>query len=107
MFSASRLDLIIAVGTPAVRFAQHNRARLFPATPLLMTGMAEQNIAADTLTANDTVAGFGLDLRDYVANILRVLPDTNNIMVVVGNSSLEQGWRDELRRQFAPFSGRE
>src|SRR5215510_6473875 len=41
LFSDRRLDLIVTIGAPAGQFAQRNRQRLFPTTPLLL-GILEQ-----------------------------------------------------------------
>ena len=45
-------------------------------------------------------------VHDFAAvfeNILRVLPDTKTVAVVNGNSSAEQFWEGELRREAKPF----
>jgi signal transduction histidine kinase/ABC-type uncharacterized transport system substrate-binding protein len=106
LFSEHKLDLIIAMGGPAAGFAQRHRSSVFPLTPMLMTGIAEQRIDKAKLTANDTTVGLALDLRQYIDNILRLRPDTKNIFVVIGNSSLEQYWLAYLRREYQTFTSR-
>ena len=106
LFAERKLDLIVAIGGPAVNFAQRNRARLFPATPLLMTAVAQQRVVKSLLTANDTTVGLDLDLKEYIANVLRLLPDTKTVDVVVGNSPLEQYWLADLRREYQVFADR-
>src|SRR6185437_8949844 len=41
-----------------------------------------------------------------ISNILQVLPQTENIAVVIGNSPLEKFWLEEMRREFKPFEKR-
>ena len=41
-----------------------------------------------------------------VEAILQVLPDTKNIVVVLGNSPLEKFWLGEFRREFQRFTNR-
>ena len=41
-----------------------------------------------------------------VDNILRVLPDTQTIAVVIGDSPLERFWLGEARKEFAQFANR-
>jgi signal transduction histidine kinase len=106
LFSEHKLDLMIAMGGPAENFAQRHRSSLFPSAPLLMTGVAEQRIDKAKLTANDATVGLALDLRQYIDNILRLRPDTKNIFVVIGNSSLEQYWLTYLRREYQTFTSR-
>jgi PAS domain S-box-containing protein len=38
--------------------------------------------------------------------ILRVLPETRQVVVVIGNSPLEQFWLGEIRRELQPFTNR-
>jgi signal transduction histidine kinase len=106
LFSEHKLDLMVAIGGPAVGFAQRHRSSLFPSTPMLMTGVADQRVAKDALTANDTTVGLALDLREYIRNILRLRPDTTNIAVVIGNSPLEQYWLKDLQREYQTFDNR-
>ena len=46
------------------------------------------------------------DLHGLAKNILQVIPETETIAVVVGDSDTERFWLNELKREFAPFSGR-
>jgi signal transduction histidine kinase len=94
LFSEHKLDLMIAMGGPAVSFAQRHRSSLFPSMPMLMTGVADATVA------------LALDLPEYINNILRLRPKTPNIFVVIGNSRLEQYWLTDLRRQFQRFANR-
>ena len=106
LFSGHNLDLIVAMGGPAVTFAQRHRSSLFPNTPMLMTGVANQRVDKTAITANDTVVGLGLDLQEYIRNILRLRPETENIFVIIGNSQLEQYWLSDLRRGYQTFANR-
>jgi hypothetical protein len=38
LFSGRSLDLVVAMGAPAARFFLRQRLRIFPSTPLLITG---------------------------------------------------------------------
>src|SRR5262249_47694144 len=106
LFTEKQLDLIIAMGTPAARFAQQHRPPLFISTPLLITGADERTLTQDKLTTNDAVVGATFDLATQVENILQVLPNTTTIAVLLGSSPLEQFWASEYRRAFQPFTSR-
>ena len=84
-------DLVVAVGGPAVLFAERYRPQLH-STPLLVTGLDERRLQGVPLTPNDAVVAIRQDLPDAVENILRLLPKTSTIMVVLGNSPLEKFW---------------
>ena len=46
------------------------------------------------------------DYAAVIRNILRVLPETTDIAVVLGNSPIEQYWVGQLRRAVQPFTDR-
>jgi ABC-type uncharacterized transport system substrate-binding protein len=106
LFSGRRLDLIVAQGGPAASFVEKYRQQLFSDTPMVISGVDARLVAAAALTPNDTYIGVKLDLPAFVENVLRVLPETTNIAVVIGNSTNEQFWARELRREFQPFADR-
>jgi signal transduction histidine kinase len=99
-------DLIVAIGAPAAGFIQQHRQQLFPATPMVLTAIDQRRVQFSTLTANDTVVAVNIDYLAAMKNILQVLPDTRNVMVIVGTSPIEQFWRKEIARQIKPLAGR-
>jgi hypothetical protein len=46
------------------------------------------------------------DFAAAIENILRVLPDTKNVMVVNGYSPNERFWLEEIRREVKPLESR-
>jgi signal transduction histidine kinase len=106
LFAGHKPDLLVTIGAPAASFFQRYRPRLFPATPMVITGVEQRHFDETALTANDTMVAIKLDLPGYIDNILRLLPDTTSIMVVVGASPPEQYWRGEMRREFQRFTNR-
>ena len=106
LLGGRRLDLIVPIGAPSTFFVQRNRQRLFPATPMLIVGADRRRIPDYSLTENDAAVLLNLDLPAYLANILRVRPETTEIAVVVGNSPVERYWTSELRRDFQPLADR-
>lgn len=106
LFSGRKLDLIVAQGGPAAAFVEKYRQQLFSETPMVISGVDARLMPAAALTSNDTYIGVKLDLPAFVENILRVRPETANIVVVLGNSPNEQFWARELRREFQPFADR-
>jgi signal transduction histidine kinase len=104
LFSDSRPDIILAIGAPAVSFVQRFRQSLFPATPVLLTTADQQLL--QSLSANDAAVPVNIDLAGSIENILRVLPDTTNIAVVMGNSPHEKEVLKRRQRAFQPFTDR-
>jgi signal transduction histidine kinase len=106
LFAGRNLDLVVAMGAPAARFFLQNRSRLFPTTPLLITGADERTLDDLVLTINDTAVGVWFEQARQIENILQVLPDTTTIAVATGASPIEQFWVANLRRAFEPFTKR-
>jgi signal transduction histidine kinase len=97
------LDLVVTVGSPATSFFQHYGRQFSPSAPML--AILEQSRVPSQLESNETVVTGSLDLVGAIENILRLLPNTTNISVVIGNSPLEQYWLEKERVAFHPFAG--
>jgi hypothetical protein len=96
LFVDRQLDLIVTIGSPAAQFAQRNRQRLFPATPLLLGILEQRRVSPASLTPNDTFLAAKVDQIAVVENILRVRPKTTHVAVVIGNSPIEKYWLGQL-----------
>ena len=106
LFATRRLDLVVTIGGPAARFAQKYRPRLFPMTPMLIASVDERHLQTLALTTNDAVVAVANEPVRVMEDMLRVLPETTNVLVVLGSSPLEKFWLGELRREFQPFTNR-
>ena len=91
-------DLIIALNAPAARFIQQRRADLYPATPMVLALVEVRRVEQSLLTGQDVVVGVRFDQVALVKNILRLLPETKAIAIIIGNSPLERFWAGEQRR---------
>ena len=90
-------DLIVAIGAPAANFVQRHRKDLFPKTPMVFTVVQERRVDFEKLTEYDTVVASSTDVGLFFESILRVLPLTNTISVVVGASPNETfGWKRDV-----------
>ncbi|HMP82351.1 MAG TPA: PAS domain S-box protein [Verrucomicrobiota bacterium] len=99
-------DLVLTVGGPAARFAQKQRKHLFPDAPMLFAAVDHRHVQHSTLDTNSAVVSVRNDPQRVVEHILRILPDTTNVVVVIGNSPLEQFWLGELREVLAAYTNR-
>lgn len=105
-FADSPPDVVVAIAAPAARFYSRHRAALFPAVPLVVGAVDERNARQIPLGERDAVAAVRTELPSLVDNILTVLPDTQQVAVVIGMSELERFWLNEVKRELAPFAGR-
>lgn len=99
-------DLIIAIGSPAANFVQAHRKDLFPTTPMLFTLVERRRVDLDKLTEYDTVVAVANNDVAFFDNVVRVLPQTKTIAIVVGASPGETFWRNELAKSTALFADR-
>jgi hypothetical protein len=106
LFGKQPPDLIVSLGTPAAAFVQRHRQQLFATTPMVLTAVEVRRVRYSDLTANDTVVAVRTDHLPVMQNILRVLPDTKHIAVVIGTSPGEKFWRKEMAREVKPLEGR-
>ena len=105
-FGSQRLHLVITIGGPAATFAQQFRQELFPATPMLIAGVDRRFVENGTFTDNETTVTTEHDPAMMIDEILRLLPETRTVLVVVGASHVEKFWLQEMKREFSRFSGR-
>jgi len=106
LFANRPPELIVSVGAPAAAFFQRHRSQLFPYTPMVLTAVDERRVQFSALSANDAVVAVRIDYLRAIENIVQVLPNTKNVMVVVGTSPIEQFWREEIGNAVKPLSDR-
>ncbi|WP_407178511.1 ATP-binding protein [Bradyrhizobium sp. STM 3562] len=106
LFSHQAPDLIVAFGAPAGAFVQRQRAQLFPNAPVVLSAIDERRVQDAALTKNDAVVAVRQDVPVLFGNILRLLPETKTIAVVIGNSPNERFWIAEMKRKLEPLSDR-
>jgi len=69
-------------------------------------GVDQRRISRIALTGHDALVVTDVDFNLIVENILKVLPGTANIAVVLGNSPNEQYWSEQIRAELKPFENR-
>lgn len=106
LYSGRPPDIVVSIGAPAARFVQKYRAELFPKTPMVLTAVEQRLVNRTDLTDSDTVIAVHNDFSAFFDSILQVLPDTQTIAVVIGASSLERFWLEEVKREVKPFENR-
>ena len=105
-FGSAPPDVVVTIGPPAAAFYLQNRDKVFPGTPLVISALDERFVHKSALRAGDAVVALHQHLPGLIDNILRVLPDTQTIEVVIGDTALERFWLGESRRELAQFANR-
>ena len=99
-------DLIMTVAGPAAAFARKHRRQLFPGTPLLFASVDQRWIRGAPLGENETAVAVVNDFPRLIDDILRVLPETKQVFIVLGAGTVGQFWRRELETEFTRFRDR-
>jgi signal transduction histidine kinase/ABC-type uncharacterized transport system substrate-binding protein len=106
LFVNHQLDLVVAISSPSIRFVQQHRQQLFRSVPAVFMGVEQRRVPRASLTDKDALVVTANDFPLIVEDILKVLPKTTNIAVVLGNSPNEQYWLEQLRAEFKPLENR-
>ena len=106
LFAKHPLDVIVSIGAPAADFVQRHRQRLFPTTPMVFTAVDQRRVNYSNLTENDVAVAVNINYLSAFENILQVLPDTKNVIVVVGTSPIEKFWKEAIGKQVEPLTNR-
>ena len=96
-------DLIVALGAPAANFVQEHRTKLFSTTPMLLAAVEVRRVVQAMLSEQDAVAGVRYDQVAAIENVLRLLPETKTIAIIIGNSPGERFWAGEHQRVLGPL----
>jgi signal transduction histidine kinase len=99
-------DLVMTVGGPAAAFTRQHRRQLFPKTPLLFAAVDHRYLRDAPLSDNETAVAVVNDFPRLIDDILRVLPQTKQVFMVIGSGSLGRFWRRVLEADFARFRDR-
>jgi signal transduction histidine kinase len=99
-------DLIVAIAGPAAVFARKYRRQLFPETPLLFAAVDWRYLRDAPMGENDTAVAVASDFPRLIDDMLKVLPQTRQVFVVLGSGEIGKFWRRELEEQFARFHDR-
>ena len=99
-------DLVITTGGPAAAFARRHRDELFPGSPLLYTAVDQRFLQEGDFTSRETAVAVANDPAAMIDDILRLLPATEDVFVILGAGNLGRFWRQELGSDSRRFGSR-
>jgi PAS domain S-box-containing protein len=94
------MNLIIAVGESASQFAAQYGAKLFPAVPVVVLGIAQHPHASNFTGFYQT-----LDMKGSFDLALRLQPAIRQVFVVSGSSDVDKFYLTAAQQQFQQFDG--
>ena len=102
VYAGKKIDLVIPVFYPALRFAVDHRQELFPGTPIAFSSVPPKRLEGQKLWPGVTGVTMDVDLEGTIDLALRLQPDTTNAAVVVGSAETDRYWgaviNQDLRR---------
>jgi signal transduction histidine kinase len=99
-------DLVITTGGPAAAFARKHRTQLFPDSPMLYAAVDQRFLKDGTFTDSETSVAVANDPAGNFVELLRVLPATETVFIVIGSGELGRFWRQEFERESSRFAPR-
>jgi PAS domain S-box-containing protein len=102
VYGSKKIDLVITVFYPALRFAVDHRQELFPGAPIAFSSVPPRRLEGQKLGPGVTGVTMDVDLEGTIDLALRLQPDTTNVAVVVGSAETDRYWgaviNQDLRR---------
>eukprot|EP00903_Cladosiphon_okamuranus_P003740 g3738.t1 len=102
-YSSGPPDLVVPVSALAAAFCADHQQSLFQGAPILALSMDKRRFTGIAGKANITCVGYDLDLKAYIENIRKTLPETRQIYVLMGHSPFERYWEKQLRSEWTAF----
>lgn len=105
VYGGKKIDLVIAVFYPALRFAVDHRQELFPGTPIAFSSVPPRRLEGQELWPGVTGVTMDVDLQGTIDLAFRLQPDARNAAVVVGSAETDRYWGaviDQELRQHQP-----
>jgi signal transduction histidine kinase len=105
-YADRRIDLIVVIGSSAFKFITERGEAIFPGVPIVFTSVGITRIEERPLRRTVTGIAVKRDYGDTIDLILRLQPDTTEIVIPVGATSLEKTWTMEIRDSLKSFEPR-
>ena len=99
-----RIDVIVTVGAPALRFALEHRAALFPGVPLVFTAVPPGGAVPMGEEQGVTGVWMATDAAATVDAARRLQPQARRLVVVAGSATQDRFFVEDVRRD---LKGRE
>ena len=100
------IDLFLAVGIEALRFAQRSRAEIRPGTPILFYNVATDAIGRFPLEPGVTGALLKYDVAGTLDLAMRLQPRARRIVVVGGQTEFDKDWLRRARETLTPYESK-
>ena len=105
-YAATKLDLIVGVMGPAVRFLLRHGAAIFPGVPVVICGADAADLKETAIGSDVTGLLVHRNFSGTLDVALRLQPDIRQVFVVGGTSAFDRQLQSAARQQLREFEGR-
>lgn len=105
-YTGKKIDLIVALNTPALDFINQYREQIFPGVPVIFSLMLKGQIEKRKLLPNITGVADDPDFTGTLDLALRLLPGTKRVFVISGAAEADKGFENQVRKAYKPYEGR-
>lgn len=95
---SEKLDLVVAVSEPALRFALQYRSRLFPGVPIVFMSISSP-LGYQKMWPGVTGVVSGSGIPETIGLALRLNPGTKVVAVISGESQTEKDWLEAVHSE--------
>jgi PAS domain S-box-containing protein len=105
-YSREKIDLIIPFAPPSLSFVIAHGNDLFPQTPVVFSGILQEQIKGLNLSPNVTGVLADIDYAGLLDTALKIHPQTRHVAIVNGTSKTDLLFEKEFRKALAPYAKR-
>src|SRR6185369_8122381 len=105
-YEGENVDLILALGAPALKILLKHRANLLPDTPIVFCLLDQADESAHRLGPDATGIWAKPEYSKILQTALALHPETEKVAVVAGNSQLDRSLLEGARQEFRNYEGR-
>jgi signal transduction histidine kinase len=96
-YQGRKIDVIVAMGPRPIMFMSHFAKTFFPDVPVVFGGSSEEQAGNPTLGPRFTGSWMKLEPAKTLDAILKLLPQTQHVVVVGGTSAFDKGIEAPVR----------
>jgi PAS domain S-box-containing protein len=100
VYGGKKIDLVVAVFYPALRFALEHRGELFPGAPIVFSTIPTERLEGQKLGPGVTGVTMNFDVKGTIDLALRLEPDAKNAAIVVGASEPDRFGLSVINQEF-------
>jgi len=102
-YDGRKLDLVIAVGRPALELLLPHGSKLFPNVPTVFITLDKSDLDGLDMRPDVTGVWTEVNIKANLDLALELYPETKKVIVVGGISPFDIHWMDRARKDFKPY----